>query len=105
MASREETDASKMVSALLALQFVFAMVNALYRSEITPVLCLVGFYAVQERKRNATRTYLIFLVISSFLDVAWLSIYGEYLSDYVNAMTWNNAAQVRVNGLIKVVWW
>ena len=52
----EESDAAKIASVMIALQFVVAMLNTLYRSEVTPVLCLIGFYAVQERKRNAMRT-------------------------------------------------
>ena len=75
MVKHEETDASKLASIMLALQFATAMVNALYRSEVTPVLCLIGFYAVQERKMNATRTvsrtaveWCLDSLSSSFLD-------------------------------------
>jgi hypothetical protein len=56
MVKHEETESAKIASIAIALQFVCGMVNSLYRSDVTPVLCLIGFYAVQERKMNATRT-------------------------------------------------
>merc|ERR1712216_54472 len=98
----EETDTTKIASIAIALQFFVAMLNSLYRSDVTPVLCLIGFYAVQERKRNAARTYLVFLVLSAFLDVVWLSIYGTYLRDWIPSM---NKGQEKVNGLLNFVWY
>merc|ERR1712159_114861 len=98
-----ETSASKWVSVALSAQFLCAMLNTLYRSELTPVLCLIGFYAVQQRKRNAARTYCVFLCFSIFLDIVWLSVYGGYISHYVNVAQFENSQQVRVNSLLKCV--
>merc|ERR1711924_203768 len=101
---KEETQASKWVSVALSAQFVVSMFNCLARSDVTPVLCLIGFYAVQERKRNATRTFMVFLVLSVFLDVVWLSVYGGYIHNFLATVKWQNVAQTRVNGLLKFVY-
>merc|ERR1711871_1249502 len=100
MVKHEETENSKLVSVALSAQFVIAMALTLGRSDITPILCLIGFYAVQERKRNATRTYLLFLVCSVFLDVAWLCIYNDFIYD---PRVRPNTPEARVNGLLKFV--
>merc|ERR1712166_1220603 len=76
----------KCVSIALSAQFLVSMINCLHRSDVTPVLCLIGFYSVNERKRNATRTYLVFLILSIFLDVIWLSVYGNYIYSYLRVV-------------------
>jgi hypothetical protein len=48
---------------------------------------------------------LIFLVFSAFLDIAWLSVYGGYLNDYINATKWVNSAQIRLNGLLSFTYY
>eukprot|EP00658_Telonema_sp_P-2_P071720 TRINITY_DN60945_c0_g1_i2.p1 TRINITY_DN60945_c0_g1~~TRINITY_DN60945_c0_g1_i2.p1 ORF type:complete len:199 (+),score=43.19 TRINITY_DN60945_c0_g1_i2:119-715(+) len=97
-----ERNLDKVVSIALSAQFVLAMINTLHRSDITPVLCLIGFYSVKERKQNATRTYLIFLFVSIVLDVIWLSAQGSYIYSYLRTHQFADG-QLRDNHLLEFV--
>merc|ERR1712166_351950 len=93
----------KCVSIALSAQFLVSMINCLHRSDVTPVLCLIGFYSVNERKRNATRTYLVFLILSIFLDVIWLSVYGNYIYSYLRVVEFEYTGQIKDNHLLEFV--
>eukprot|EP00656_Telonema_subtile_P003905 TRINITY_DN11768_c0_g1_i1.p1 TRINITY_DN11768_c0_g1~~TRINITY_DN11768_c0_g1_i1.p1 ORF type:complete len:164 (-),score=37.52 TRINITY_DN11768_c0_g1_i1:382-873(-) len=90
------------VSIALSAQFILAMVNSLERSDITPVLCLIGFYSVKERKRNATRSYLFLLCISVLLDVIWLSVKGPFIYSHLQVSAFS-PAEIKNNHLLEFV--
>ena len=72
-----------------------AVLDRYLRIAPQPLTNPAGFYSVNERKRNATRTYLVFLILSIFLDVVWLSVYGNYIYSYLRVVEFEYTGQVQ----------
>eukprot|EP00282_Hemiselmis_andersenii_P035104 CAMPEP_0169443148 /NCGR_PEP_ID=MMETSP1042-20121227/9204_1 /TAXON_ID=464988 /ORGANISM="Hemiselmis andersenii, Strain CCMP1180" /LENGTH=181 /DNA_ID=CAMNT_0009554363 /DNA_START=17 /DNA_END=559 /DNA_ORIENTATION=+ len=63
-----------------SIQFGIAFFTSITRTESNAALALLGLYSAYGRKKEATKLYFVFLLLSIVTDFIWMIMYGNQIA-------------------------